>query len=92
MNDNNRNYGYGRCSTNESKQDVEYQIKELVEKGVKKENIFFEYESGAKEDRPVFNKLLHGMVKVDSGIGILLFLKLNLVLDKYQFQKLYLIT
>lgn len=52
MNDDNKNYGYGRCSTNESKQDVEYQIKELVEKGVKKENIFFEYESGAKEDRP----------------------------------------
>lgn len=30
-------YGYCRCSTNESKQDVEYQIKELVEKGIKKE-------------------------------------------------------
>ena len=66
MNKNNNNYGYGRCSTNESKQDVEYQIKELVEKGVKKENIFFEYESGAKEDRPVFNKLLQNMVKGDS--------------------------
>jgi len=31
-----KKYGYCRCSTNETKQDVEYQIKELVEKGVKK--------------------------------------------------------
>ena len=66
MNEENRNYGYGRCSTNETKQDVEYQIKELVEKGVKKEDIFIEYESGAKENRPVFNKLLQSMIKGDS--------------------------
>lgn len=59
-------YGYGRCSTNEDKQDVEYQIKELVEKGVKRENIFIEYESGAKEDRPIFTKLLNTMVKGNS--------------------------
>lgn len=62
------NYGYSRCSTNENqnRQDVEYQIKELVEKGVPRENIYIEYESGAKEDRPVFNKLLKSMVKGDS--------------------------
>ena len=36
MNEKNRVYGYCRCSTNESKQDVEYQIKELIEKGIKK--------------------------------------------------------
>ena len=62
MNENNKIFGYCRCSTNESKQDVEYQIKELIEKGVKKENIYFEYESGAHEERPIFNKLLHSMV------------------------------
>lgn len=62
----NTNYGYGRCSTNETRQDVEYQIKELVEKGVPRENIYIEYESGAKEDRPVFNKLLTLMIKGDS--------------------------
>lgn len=62
----NTNYGYGRCSTNETKQDVEYQIKELLEKGVARENIYIEYESGANEDRPVFNKLLSTMVKGDS--------------------------
>lgn len=66
MNEESKKYGYGRCSTNETKQDVEYQIKELVEKGVKKEDIYFEYESGAREDRPVFNKLLQSMVKGDS--------------------------
>lgn len=41
MNYNNSNYGYERCSTNESRQDVEYQIMKLVEKGVKRENRYF---------------------------------------------------
>lgn len=59
-------YGYCRCSTNESKQDVEYQIKELVEKGIKKEDIYFEYQSGSREDRPVLNRILQVMVKGDS--------------------------
>ena len=49
-------YGYCRCSTNDTKQDVEYQIKELMEKGVEKQNIRVEYESGAKEDRTIFNQ------------------------------------
>lgn len=66
MNEINRVYGYCRCSTNESKQDVEYQIKELVEKGIKKEDIYFEYQSGAREDRPVFSRILQDMVKGDS--------------------------
>lgn len=66
MNEINRVYGYCRCSTNESKQDVEYQIKELVEKGIKKEDIYFEYQSGAREDRPVLSRILQDMVKGDS--------------------------
>lgn len=41
MNEKNRVYGYCRCSTNESKQDVEYQIKELIEKGIKKRRYLF---------------------------------------------------
>ena len=44
MNDTNEVYGIARCST--SKQDVEYEINELVKKGVPKENIFIEYISG----------------------------------------------
>ena len=66
MNEKNRVYGYCRCSTNESKQDVEYQIKELVEKGIKKEDIYFEYQSGSREDRPVLSRILKDMVKGDS--------------------------
>ena len=54
-------YGYGRCSTNESRQDVEYQIKELMEKGVLREHIYIEYESGGKENRPEFQKIINLM-------------------------------
>ena len=66
MNEKSRVYGYCRCSTNESKQDVEYQIKELVERGIKKEDIYFEYQSGSREDRPVLSRILKDMVKGDS--------------------------
>ena len=59
-------FGYCRCSTNEIKQDVEYQVKELVEKGIKRNNIYLEYESGAKENRPELQKLLHLMKEGDS--------------------------
>ena len=44
-------YGYARCSTNESKQDINRQKRELKNMGIKEDNIFFEYESGAKDDR-----------------------------------------
>lgn len=37
-------YGYARCSTNETKQDVERQVRELKAAGA--EAIFFEYEHG----------------------------------------------
>ena len=37
-------YGYARCSTNESKQDINRQIRELKAAGAEK--IFFEYEHG----------------------------------------------
>jgi DNA invertase Pin-like site-specific DNA recombinase len=61
-----QDFGYCRCSTNEIKQDVEYQVKELVEKGIKRNNIYLEYESGAKENRPELQKLLHLMKEGDS--------------------------
>ena len=66
MNENGRKIGYSRCSTSSDRQDVSYQIKELVEKGVKKEDIYFEYESGAREDRPILNRILQDMSKGDS--------------------------
>lgn len=51
-------YGYARCSTNEERQDIDRQIRELMEKGVPREAIYMEYESGTKEDRPEWLKLL----------------------------------
>ena len=63
------NYGYSRCSTNEDKQDITRQIRELEEKGIKKENIYFEYASGIKEDRAELNKLLKVVKEGDSIIA-----------------------
>ena len=37
-------YGYARCSTNESKQDINRQLRELKEAGA--DEIYFEYEHG----------------------------------------------
>lgn len=37
-------YGYARCSTNESKQDINRQLRELKEAGA--EEVYFEYEHG----------------------------------------------
>ena len=37
--------GYARCSTNESKQDIERQVRELKQAGA--ERVFLEYEHGA---------------------------------------------
>ena len=53
-----KEFGYCRCSTNDTKQDISYQIKLLTDQGIKRENIYLEYESGAKVDRPEFNKML----------------------------------
>ena len=38
------NYGYARCSTNETKQDINRQVRELKAAGAEK--IFLEYEHG----------------------------------------------
>lgn len=51
-------FGYARCSTNESKQDVQRQKRELKERGATDKTIFMEYESGTKIDRPELNKLM----------------------------------
>ena len=61
-----KKYGYCRCSTNETKQDINRQIRELCELGVKKEDIFWEYESGKNDDRIEFNKLMNLVVKGDT--------------------------
>ena len=51
-------FGYARCSTNETKQDVGYQIRELKKLGATKNTIYLEYESGAKVNRPELLKLM----------------------------------
>ena len=52
-------FGYARCSTNELKQDIERQKRELKQLGVSDENIYFEYESGTKTDRAELKKLFN---------------------------------
>lgn len=52
-------YGYARCSTDESRQDIDRQKRELYAMGVKEDkHIYWEYESGTKEDRAELMKLL----------------------------------
>lgn len=50
-------YGYARCSTNETKQDIDRQKRELKLLGAVDETIYFEYESGTVRNRPEFTKL-----------------------------------
>lgn len=52
-------YGYARCSTNEARQDIDRQKRELFKMGVESpQHIYWEYESGRRADRPEFQKLM----------------------------------
>lgn len=64
----NKIWGFCRCSTNETKQDVSYQINALINKGVDPLNIRYEYISGRKDDRPTLNKLFEDMNEGDTLI------------------------
>ncbi|WP_061342981.1 recombinase family protein [Clostridium botulinum] len=62
-------YGYCRCSTNENKQDISRQERDLKALGVtNKKNIYKEYESGTKIKRAELEKLLE---KVEEGDTII---------------------
>ena len=50
------NYGYARCSTNENKQDIDRQIRELKKAGA--EQIFLEYEHGDSAVKHELSSLL----------------------------------
>ena len=50
------NYGYARCSTNETKQDIDRQIRELKSAGA--EQIFLEYEHGDSAVKQELSSLL----------------------------------
>lgn len=61
-------YGYARASTNEDKQDIGRQKRELIAMGIKENNIFWEYESGSHEDREKLQQLLE-TVKIGDTIA-----------------------
>ena len=63
-------YGYARCSTNEAKQDINIQVKELKKLGATDETIYLEYESGTKKDRIEFNKLLERVEEGDTIVAV----------------------
>lgn len=62
-------YGYCRCSTNETKQNIDRQIRELRKLGVEKKNIFMEYESGTKINRVELSRLLDSIKDGDTIIA-----------------------
>ena len=59
-------YGYCRCSTNETKQDVTRQKRELMEMGAVDSTIYMEYESGTKINRPELIKLINTVKEGDT--------------------------
>ena len=59
-------YGYARCSTNEDKQDITRQTRELKEMGATDKTIYFEYASGRKDDRVEFGKLMDTVKEGDT--------------------------
>ena len=60
-------YGYARCSTNEEHQDINRQKRELYSLGVKEDkHIYWEYESGSKDNRVELTKLLDIIQEGDS--------------------------
>ena len=61
-------YGYARCSTNESKQDINRQIKELKAAGA--DEVIFEYEHGDAKTKKELQMLLELAKEGDSIITL----------------------
>ena len=61
-------YGYARCSTNESKQDINRQVRELKAAGA--EQIFLEYEHGDSQVKPQQAMMLDQAKQGDSIITL----------------------
>ena len=59
-------YGYCRCSTDESRQDIDRQRRELRKLGVKDKNIYFEYVSGRKPNKIEWSKLIEKIADGDT--------------------------
>ena len=60
------NYGYARCSTNESKQDINRQVREL--KAVGADEIYLEYEHGDSKVKPQQEAMFAAAVPGDTVI------------------------
>ena len=61
-------YGYARCSTNEAKQDIDRQIRELKAAGA--DEVVFEYEHGDAKVKQNLNMLLESAQEGDTIITI----------------------
>ena len=59
-------YGYCRCSTNDTKQDIDRQVRELKTMGAKSETIYKEYVRGMKQNKTELNKLLDVITEGDT--------------------------
>lgn len=59
-------YGYCRCSTNEKKQDINRQIRELKELGATDKTIYKEFVSGASTKKVEWEKLLQAIHEGDT--------------------------
>lgn len=62
-------YGYARCSTNDELQDINRQVRELLQLGVPHTNIYREYESGMKTNRVELNRLINTVKSGDTIIS-----------------------
>ena len=62
------NHGYARCSTNESKQDIDRQVRELKQAGA--ESIFLEYEHGDAAVKCQLSSLLEQAQEGDTIITL----------------------
>ena len=62
------NHGYARCSTNESKQDIDRQVRELKQAGA--EDIFLEYEHGDAAVKCQLSSLLEQAQEGDTSITL----------------------
>lgn len=62
-------YGYARCSTDETRQDIHRQELELKKMGVDSENMFCEYESATKRERRELNRLLAAVEDGDTIVA-----------------------
>lgn len=59
-------YGYCRCSTTEDKQDIQRQVRELINLGATKRTIYKEYISGTSDDKVELKKLLETVTEGDT--------------------------